>query len=130
MEISKLYADMTDIYVQPRYVQLPCDRFVGALEVRALLLKLRSEPTALEEGCVTRLSAEGRGLPLLIFCAAGTSAATYGAVAEKATRFQVYAVELPGRGRRSEEACISRFEDLFESLKDDVAWLDGFKGVI
>lgn len=47
--------------------------------VRALLAKLEAESTtAAHDGCVVRLSGpEQRGLPMLIFTAAGTSAATY-----------------------------------------------------
>lgn len=91
--------------------------------VRALLAKLRSEGKQAkpEDGCVVRLSAEGRGgLPMLIFCAAGTSAATYGGVAERASRLQLFGVELPGRGRRAEEPVVSDFTELFEALREDV----------
>ncbi|CAE7446369.1 cmdD, partial [Symbiodinium pilosum] len=92
--------------------------------VRALLSKLRNEGAqkkTSDEGCVVRLSPEGRGgLPMLIFCAAGTSAATYGGVAERANRMQLFGVELPGRGRRVEEPVISDFAELFEALKADV----------
>ncbi|CAE7254809.1 cmdD [Symbiodinium sp. CCMP2592] len=91
--------------------------------VRALLAKLRSEGAQAkpEEGCVVRLSPEGRGgLPMLIFCAAGTSAATYGGVAERASRLQLFGVELPGRGRRAEEPVVSDFKELFEVLREDV----------
>lgn len=91
--------------------------------VRALLAKLRSEGAHAkpEQGCVVRLSPEGRGgLPMLIFCAAGTSAATYGGVAERASRLQLFGVELPGRGRRAEEPVVSDFTELFEVLREDV----------
>lgn len=90
--------------------------------VRALLAKLEAESTtAAHDGCVVRLSGpEQRGLPMLIFTAAGTSAATYSQVAERASRLQLYAVELPGRGQRAEEAPIPHFEKLFENLKADV----------
>lgn len=100
--------------------------------VRALLRKIRSgdgeEPSADGEAvgasCVVRLSPpERRGVPLLIFGMAGSSVATYAAVAEQVTHVQVYAVELPGRGRRAGEAAETNFQALFRRLEPDVmAW--------
>lgn len=103
--------------------------------VRALLEKLRSSrstdgsPVGSGMGCVIRLSPlEQRGLPMIIFCAAGTSAATYQAVAERTSRLQLFAVELPGRGFRAEEPTVSEFQQLFESLKGDVmTWARKYK---
>ena len=105
--------------------------------VRALLEKLRSSrstdgsPVGSGMGCVIRLSPlEQRGLPMIIFCAAGTSAATYQAVAERTNRLQLFAVELPGRGFRAEEPTVSEFQQLFESLKGDVmTWARKYKSL-
>ena len=105
--------------------------------VRALLEKLRSSrstdgsPVGSGMGCVIRLSPpEQRGLPMIIFCAAGTSAATYQAVAERTSRLQLFAVELPGRGFRAEEPTVSEFQQLFESLKGDVmTWARKYKSL-
>jgi amino acid adenylation domain-containing protein len=75
-----------------------------------------------QDGCVCRLSpSDVVGIPLLIFCSAGTGVASYQAVAKQATRLQVYAVELPGRGRRAHEAAISRFDPLFDSILPDIS---------
>ena len=102
--------------------------------VRALLEKLRvahtdGSPVGSGMGCVIRLSPlEQRGLPMIIFCAAGTSTATYQAVAERTSRLQLFAVELPGRGFRAEEPTVSEFQKLFESLKGDVmTWARKYK---
>lgn len=95
--------------------------------VRALLGKLSGDGSGSGVGCVMRLSPPQRGLPMIIFCAAGTSAATYQAVAER-SRLQLYAVELPGRGCRADEATISDFQQLLESLKPDVmTWARKYK---
>ena len=59
-------------------------------------------------------------MPLLIFCSAGTGVASYQAVAKQVTRLQVYAVELPGRGRRAHETAVSRFGPLFDSILPDI----------
>ena len=48
------------------------------------------------------------GYTIADFCSAGTGAASYKAVEKQATRLQVYAVELPGRGRRANETAVSR----------------------
>jgi amino acid adenylation domain-containing protein len=74
-----------------------------------------------DDGCVVRLSSPGvAGMPLLIFCSAGTGVASYQAVAKQVTRLQVYAVELPGRGRRAHETAVSRFGPLFDSILPDI----------
>mmetsp|Transcript_49844 Transcript_49844/g.116280 ORF Transcript_49844/g.116280 Transcript_49844/m.116280 type:complete len:1480 (-) Transcript_49844:74-4513(-) len=111
--------------------------------VRALLAKLQKDNEApSDDGCVVRLSpSENHGMPMLIFCAAGTSATSYAQVAERATRMQIFAVELPGRGRRAHEPVITQFERLFDNLKDEVmswarqhkrfyAWGDSLGAVI
>lgn len=44
------------------------------------------------------------------------------------SRLQLYAVELPGRGCRADEATISDFQQLLESLKPDVmTWARKYK---
>ncbi|CAJ1425077.1 unnamed protein product [Effrenium voratum] len=89
--------------------------------VRALLAKLQAGDVVPESGCLVRLSPAGQhGLPMIIFCAAGTSAATYAAVAERTTRLELFAVELPGRGTRADQPALEEFQALFEDLKPDV----------
>jgi len=92
--------------------------------VRALLDKLRGAAAgdeAAEASCVVRLSPPARrGVPLLVFCAAGAGVATYQAVAEQARRVRVFAVELPGRGRRAHEPAEVRFEELLGRITPDV----------
>eukprot|EP00438_Fugacium_kawagutii_P009245 Skav231856 [mRNA] locus=scaffold2307:101605:102780:+ [translate_table: standard] len=98
--------------------------------VRALLGKLSGDGADGDRGmgCVVRLSPPQRGLPMLIFCAAGTSAATYQAVAERCGGLQLFAVELPGRGCRADENVVTDFQELLETLKKDVmAWARKYK---
>mmetsp|Transcript_118028 Transcript_118028/g.378332 ORF Transcript_118028/g.378332 Transcript_118028/m.378332 type:complete len:1518 (+) Transcript_118028:176-4729(+) len=98
--------------------------------IRELLKKFKQGVSGAAGGeelsCVTRLSPPAStGLPLLIFCAAGSSAASYQAVAELMGFLQVYAVELQGRGRRAHEPPVPRFGPLFQSLVPDVtAWAE------
>lgn len=94
--------------------------------VRALLRRLkkasespRSPDSQADLSCIVRLSPEERrtAMPLLIFGAAGTSAATYQVVAEQSKRLNVFAVELPGRGQRSAEPLEDNFSSLMEGLE-------------
>eukprot|EP00928_Gymnodinium_smaydae_P031690 TRINITY_DN2317_c0_g2_i1.p1 TRINITY_DN2317_c0_g2~~TRINITY_DN2317_c0_g2_i1.p1 ORF type:complete len:792 (-),score=131.61 TRINITY_DN2317_c0_g2_i1:447-2738(-) len=72
-------------------------------------------------GSIVRLSPRAYGTPLLILCAAGSSVASYQAVAEQLTKLQVYAVELPGRGSRADEDPISEFDALLQCILPDVS---------
>lgn len=96
--------------------------------VRALLQQLSATDSnnASEGNCIVRLSPRNRrGCNLLIFCAAGTSAAAYKQVAEHAGSVQIYAVELPGRGQRAAEATETRFRVLMDKLEPTVtAWAE------
>jgi len=99
--------------------------------VRALLRKM-SHPNgqAKEQGSgVVRLSPPQRGgTPLIIFCAAGASAATYQAVAEQVQCMAVYAVELPGRGRRAGEPVELNFGKLVKRIQPDVMrWAEQYR---
>jgi len=99
--------------------------------VRALLNKMNAE-TGEDDGgvgCVVRLSApESTGVPLLIFCAAGTSAVTYQPLVQHAAGMQIFAVELPGRGRRADEPMENDFKQLFAKLLPDVMqWAESHK---
>ena len=96
--------------------------------VRALLGKLSEGADNGSVGCVMRLSPPQRGLPMIIFCAAGTSATTYQAVAERTKNLQLFAVELPGRGCRSNEPTVTDFQQLLQSLTPDVmTWARKYK---
>jgi len=68
---------------------------------------------------------EVRGCNLLIFCAAGTHAQVYKAVAEKTQLMQVYAVELPGRGEHASEPLEMDFKQVMEKLAKPVdSWAE------
>lgn len=100
--------------------------------VRSLLHKLHHEgPTDQESmSCIVRLSPPERttGAPLIIFTAAGASAATYQLVAEQAAAMQVFAVELPGRGQRASEPNEEDFKTLFDQLEPEVmSWVKHHK---
>eukprot|EP00928_Gymnodinium_smaydae_P007859 TRINITY_DN1280_c0_g1_i7.p1 TRINITY_DN1280_c0_g1~~TRINITY_DN1280_c0_g1_i7.p1 ORF type:complete len:1450 (-),score=287.98 TRINITY_DN1280_c0_g1_i7:539-4609(-) len=92
--------------------------------VRDLLKKIQraGDPSSANaSGSIVRLSPKGaKGAPLLILCAAGSSAASYQAVAEQLTKLQVYAVELPGRGSRANEESIAEFDALLKCIMPDV----------
>jgi surfactin synthase thioesterase subunit len=96
--------------------------------VRALLRRLKApaseSPRSSPYRSIVRLSPEAEGeqnaMPLLIFGAAGTSAATYQVVAEQSKRLKVYAVELPGRGQRGEEPLELNFRSLLKGLEAEV----------
>jgi len=104
--------------------------------VAALVKQLQAQASGAEggdgakpaaDGCIVRLSPESkRGISLLIVGAAGTSAMTYQPMVEHFETMQVYAVELPGRGRRVDEALESDFEVLRRGLQSDVErWATG-----
>eukprot|EP00928_Gymnodinium_smaydae_P037963 TRINITY_DN2628_c0_g1_i7.p1 TRINITY_DN2628_c0_g1~~TRINITY_DN2628_c0_g1_i7.p1 ORF type:complete len:440 (-),score=86.37 TRINITY_DN2628_c0_g1_i7:542-1813(-) len=95
--------------------------------IRELLKKIKraSDPSSANltdtSGSIVRLSPKAtKGAPLLILCAAGSSAASYQAVAEQLTKLQVYAVELPGRGSRAQEESIAEFDALLKCILPDV----------
>jgi surfactin synthase thioesterase subunit len=94
--------------------------------VRALLRRLKKASESPREqtgeadlSCIVCLSPEERrtAMPLLIFGAAGTSAATYQVVAEQSKRLNVFAVELPGRGQRAAEPLAVQFSSLMKGLE-------------
>lgn len=95
--------------------------------VRELLRKVQSGGEALKNkddvGCVLKLSQakNTNEMPLLlIFGAAGTSAATYQPLAEHLQDMQVYCVEMPGRGQRIDEPLENEFDSLLAKILPDV----------
>ncbi|CAE8684681.1 unnamed protein product [Polarella glacialis] len=96
--------------------------------VRALLAKMEATEGNQDSGskCVVRLSPpEQRGCNLLIFCAAGTGAEAYQAVAKHLGNMQVYAVELPGRGQHASEAFETDFVQLVDKLEVELtSWTE------
>jgi surfactin synthase thioesterase subunit len=98
-----------------------------ACTVRELLCKIQNNSSALgnedEVGCVLKLTPAKRSteLPLLlIFGAAGTSVATYQPLAEHLQNMQVYCIEMPGRGTRSNEPLQNDFSSLLADIMPDV----------
>jgi surfactin synthase thioesterase subunit len=77
-------------------------------------------------GCILKLSSSSKGLPLLIFGAAGTNAATYKPLVDHFSNMEVYCIEYPGRGTRADEPLETDFEKLFAGILPDVKqWESG-----